>query len=155
MNPGPPELSPGSREEHLPIHGEPAPPYVVFISHAARDSWIAGVLAEKISALGAEPWLDVKDLEGGDVVVEKILEGLDACHEAVVLISPHSVESQWMVFEIGAVWGQHKRVTPILNNMSADAIVPLRGVKAVDLNSVGQFLTELGRRVRRRLAAEE
>lgn len=46
-------------------------------------------------------------------------------------------------------------MTPILNNMSADAIVPLRGVKAVDLNSVGQFLAELGRRVRQRLAAEE
>lgn len=124
--------------------------YVVFISHSSRDAWIARTMAEKISALEVKVWLDVKDLEGGDIVTEKILEGLDTCEEAVVLVSPNSVGSQWVVFEIGAVWGQHKRVTPILNNVSYDAIAPLKGVKAVDLNDFDRFLAELGKRVRER-----
>jgi hypothetical protein len=42
--------------------------YLVFISHSSRDSWIARMMAEKVSALGAEAWLDVKDLEGGDII---------------------------------------------------------------------------------------
>lgn len=129
-------------------------PYVVFISHSSRDSWIARTLAAQVAALGAEPWLDVKELEGGDIILEKISEGLDACQEALVLISPESVQSQWVVFEIGAVWGQHKRITPILNNVSPDSIAPLRGIKAVDLNDAEQFLAELGKRVRRERTEE-
>lgn len=123
---------------------------MVFISHSSRDAWIASIMAEKVSALGAEAWLDVKDLEGGDVITQKILDGLDACQEAVVLVSPNSVGSQWVVFEIGAVWGQHKRITPILNNVSFEAIAPLKEVKAVDLNDFDRFLAELGKRVLRK-----
>ena len=127
-------------------------PYLVFISHSSRDAWIASMMSEKVSALGAEAWLDVKDLEGGDVITQKILDGLDACQEAVVLISPNSVGSQWVVFEIGAVWGQHKRITPILNNVSFEAIAPLKEVKAVDLNDFDRFLAELEKRIRRKTA---
>jgi hypothetical protein len=122
-------------------------PYLVFISHSSRDAWIAKMMAEKVSTLGAEVWLDVKDLEGGDVITQKILDGLDACQEALVLVSPNSVGSQWVVFEIGAVWGQHKRITPILNNVSYEAIAPLKEVKAIDLNDFDRFLTELGKRI--------
>jgi TIR domain-containing protein len=64
-------------------------PYVVFISHSSRDSWIAKVLAEKVRAVGAKPWLDVMDLEGGDIVDQEILKGIDTCQEAVVLASLH------------------------------------------------------------------
>lgn len=125
-------------------------PYLVFISHSSRDAWIASMMAEKVAALGAETWLDVKDLEGGDVVTQKIRDGLDACQEAVVLVSPNSVGSQWVVFEIGAVWGQHKRITPILNHVSFEAIAPLKEVKAVDLNDFDRFLAELEKRIRRK-----
>jgi TIR domain len=121
--------------------------YKVFVSHSSQDSWIARVIAEKIAALGAEPWLDMKNLEGGDIIDQEILKGIDACQEVVVLVSPNSVGSQWVVFEIGAAWGQHKRVTPILNNVPYDAIVPLRGGKAIDLNDFDRFLSELGKRI--------
>jgi TIR domain len=125
-----------------------AEPYVVFISHSSRDSWIAGVLAEKVKAVGAKPWLDVMDLEGGDIVDQEILKGIDTCQEAIVLVSSYSVGSQWVILEIGATWGQHKRVTPVLNNVSHDAIAPLRFCKAIDLNDFDRFLSELRTRVR-------
>src|SRR5438094_8099170 len=89
--------------------------YIVFISHSALDMWIANVMAEKIEALGAQCWLDEKDLTGGDIIAEDIIRGIDACHEAIVLISPNSVKSQWVPFAIGGARAQHKRVTPILN----------------------------------------
>ena len=127
--------------------------YVVFISHSSRDAWIAKMMAEKISALGAVAWLDVKDLEGGDLIIAKILEGLDACQEAVVLVSPNSEGSRWVAFEIGAVLGQRKRITPILNYVSLDAIAPLKEIKAVDLNDFDRFLSELEKRIQK--ASEE
>jgi hypothetical protein len=124
-------------------------PYVVFISHSSYDLWIATVMAEKIEALGAECWLDEKDLEGGDVVAEDIIRGIDACHEAIVLISLNSVKSQWVAFEIGGVRAQHKRVTPILNNVSPEDMAPMKDIKGIELNKFNQFLLQLEKRIAR------
>jgi len=122
-------------------------PYVVFISHGSTDLWIAQVIAQKISLHGIKPWLDEIDMEGGNVVVDDIIRGIDSCHEAVILVSPSTVGSQWVLFEIGAVRGQHKRVTPVLNNVNYDAIKPMRDVKAINLNDFEKFLTQLKKRV--------
>jgi predicted nucleotide-binding protein len=121
--------------------------YVVFVSHSSRDNWIARAMAERIRALGAEVWLDEKHLEGGDVIVEKIIKGIDACAEALVLVSPHSAQSQWVAFEIGAVRGQHKRVTPILNGVAPEAIAPMKDVSAIELNQFDRFLKQLQKRI--------
>jgi len=123
-------------------------PYVVFVSHASTDLWIARVIAEKISLPGIKPWLDEIDMEGGNVVVDVIIRGIDSCNEAIILVSPSTVDSQWVVFEIGAVRGQHKRVTPILNNVHYDAIKPMSDVKAISLSEFDRFLMQLKKRVR-------
>jgi hypothetical protein len=123
--------------------------YIVFVSHSSNDEWIAGVFAEKIKALGGKPWLDKFDLEGGDIVLAKIIKAIDKCKEAVVLVSPTSVGSQWVLFEIGAVKGQHKRVTPILNGVGYDSLTPLKGVKAIALNDFTSYLNQLKLRIRK------
>ena len=125
-------------------------PYVVFISHASTDSWIAKTMAEKISFPGVKPWLDEIDMEGGDVVVDDIIRGVDSCDEAVILVSPNTVNSQWVIFEIGAVRGQHKRVTPILNNVHHDAIDPMSDVKGMALNEFDKFTRQLKNRAQAR-----
>lgn len=121
--------------------------YVVFISHSSLDAWIAKVMAEKIEALGAKCWLDEKDLAGGDIIAENIIRGIDACHEAIVLISPNSVKSQWVPFEIGGVRAQHKRVTPILNNVKPLQMAPMHDIRGIDLNRFNEFLAQLKRRI--------
>ena len=122
-------------------------PYLIFISHSSADLWIAEQIGKQIGELGAEVWLDKKDLKGGDVLVDEILRGIDACDEAVVAVSPKSIKSQWVVYEIGAVSGQHKRVTPILNHVNAEALTPVKGVKSIDLNQFGEFLIQLRKRI--------
>lgn len=121
--------------------------YLVFISHSSADIWIAEQIAKQITELGAEIWLDKKDLQGGDVLVDEIIRGIDACDEALVLVSPKSAKSQWVIYEIGAVSGQHKRVTPILNQVNSDAIAPMKGVKSIDLNQFDEFLIQLAKRI--------
>lgn len=104
-------------------------------------------MVEKLEALGAECWLDEKDLAGGDIIVENIIRGIDACHEAIVLISPNSVKSQWVPFEIGGVRAQHKRVTPIQNNVKPQQMAPMHEIRGIDLNSFDEFLAQLKRRI--------
>ena len=104
-------------------------------------------MAEKIEALGAWCWLDEKDLEGGNIVADEIIKGIDACNEAIVLVSPNSVKSQWVSFEVGGLRAQRKRVTPILNNVTPSELSPMHDIKGVDLNRFDQFLAQLARRV--------
>jgi TIR domain len=143
----------GSRHKLVPPDGdthpgrEPETPYVVFISHSYKDIWIATIIAEKVSALGAYPWIDEKALEGGDVIVEEIRRGIDACREAIVLVSQYSVASQWVPFEIGAAWSQHKRVTPVLINVEPEAIAPIKGIKAIPINHLESFFSQLKARI--------
>jgi len=48
--------------------------YVVFISHSSADIWIAEQIDRQITALGANTWLDKKDLKGGDVLARSFAE---------------------------------------------------------------------------------
>ncbi|MDZ7343679.1 MAG: toll/interleukin-1 receptor domain-containing protein [candidate division KSB1 bacterium] len=123
--------------------------YVVFVSHSSKDEWIARVMAEKIDALGAKTWLYEKDLEGGTVILEEIIKKIQGCDEAIVLVSFNSINSQWVIGEIGAVLAQRKRLTPILNHTKPDDVALLKGVAAIELNRFGQFLLQLKKRIKR------
>jgi len=122
-------------------------PYVVFVSHSSSDSWVANEIARTIARAGAEPWLDETDLEGGDDILERIRHGIDRCDEAIVLLSPGSIKSPWVIFEIGGAYMQHKRVTPILYHVTSEGM-PISGFKAIDLNKFDQFLLQLAKRIR-------
>lgn len=122
--------------------------YVVFISYSTPDSFIAHILKEKVEALGATAYTYEKDLAGGGIIVAEIIHGIDVCQEAIVLLSPNTLRRpDWVIFEIGAIRGQHKRVTPILNNVHPEDIGPVKDIRAVELNGFDQFLRELRKRI--------
>jgi hypothetical protein len=124
--------------------------YNVFISYSTTDSFIAHVIKERVEALGAKAYLYEKDLEGDSVIIAEIIGAIDACHEAIVLESPSTRRKpEWVVFEIGAARGQHKRVTPILNNVSVQTVGPTMDLNAIELNDLEQFLRQLKVRIDR------
>lgn len=47
---------------------------------------------------------------------------------------------------------QHKRVTPILYHVTSD-VMPISGLKGIDLNKFDQFLLQLAKRIRNKVAA--
>src|SRR6266853_1815276 len=97
--------------------------YNVFISYSTADSFIAHVIKERVEALGAKAYLYQKDMEGGSVIIKEIIAAIDVCDEAIVLESPSTrSKPDWVVFEIGAARGQHKRITPILNNVKPQKV---------------------------------
>jgi len=124
-----------------------AQPYTVFISHSSSDSWIANQMSKEIEALGAETWLDTMKLLGGDNIKEEIGKGITRCREAIVLVTPKSIESTWVTLEIGILFEQRKRITPILCYASPEEIKMLSDVKAIDLNDFDDFLAQLRQRM--------
>ncbi|MGH2610872.1 MAG: toll/interleukin-1 receptor domain-containing protein, partial [Tepidiformaceae bacterium] len=60
----------------------------VFVSHSARDTWVAKRLAEAIEATGATAFLDEADIDVGADFEEDVLEFLEKADELVVLLTP-------------------------------------------------------------------
>lgn len=59
------------------------------------------VIADRLKALGCSVWIDVMSLTGGQEVMRSIKEAIQRADEAIVLVSPESLKSQWVSVEIG------------------------------------------------------
>jgi TIR domain len=60
------------------------------------DKWIAKIVCEKIEATGATSFRDDRDIAGGDDIPEEIRRQIRQSKEMVVLLTPASVEPQWV-----------------------------------------------------------
>lgn len=107
---------------------------------------MARQVSNEIRRIGLATWLDDMDLYGGDDIKSAIRSGIEGSQEVLVIISPYSQMSQWVIYEaaVAEIWG--KRITPILNNVGPDVIAPLKGVKGYDLNEFDKYLLELAGR---------
>lgn len=69
-----------------------------------------------------------------------------------MLLSSHSITSQWVVYEVGIADALGRRITPVLNNIAPEvALAPLQGIKGIDINDFDDFLVELAGRIKKRL----
>jgi len=128
------------------------PKFQVFVSHATADKWIATTFCEKIEATGASTFRDDRDIDGGDDIPEEIRSQIKQSREFVVLLTPESVDRQWVLLEVGAAWGWRKdyRIVPVLCHVTVDAIPDIiKGKKAFQINEFNQYLKELQKRVRK------
>lgn len=125
-------------------------PYLVFVSHATVDKWIAKTICEKIEAAGATTFRDDRDIDGGDDIPERIRRQVIRSNELVVLLTPESVDRPWVLFEVGAAWGrkQNAKIIAVLCHVEVDTIPDLiKSKKAVPINSFDEYLEELKHRV--------
>jgi hypothetical protein len=123
--------------------------YVVFVSHATADKWLATMLCEKIEAIGATTFRDDRDIDGGDDIPEEIRRTISKSHEMLVLITPESVNRPWVLLEVGAMWGRKRkaRIVALLCHVDLDTIPDmLKAKKAMSINDFDQYLAELKRR---------
>src|SRR5687768_11867714 len=91
-----------------------AKPYRVFVSHATADKWIAKAICERIESTGATTFRDDRDIAGGDDIPEEIRRQIKQSKEIIVLLTPESIDRQWVTLEVGAAWGWSKRMRIVL-----------------------------------------
>ncbi|MDI6794687.1 MAG: toll/interleukin-1 receptor domain-containing protein [bacterium] len=128
--------------------------YIVFISHAGTDTWVARQIQKCIIQCGADTFLDVADIDVGDDFEEKILEEIARSRELLVLFTPWSLKRPYIWMEIGAVWGQRKRIAGILYGLTTRDIATIEYVPAVlkrinliDINELDTYFEQLEKRV--------
>ena len=98
-----PQLARQLPEEPPPVVDRVRNPRQVFISHAHQDRELAQRLATDLQAGGWPVWIAPDSIRPGEKWVEAISRGLDESGIFVVLLTPESVASPWVMLETNAV----------------------------------------------------
>lgn len=116
----------------------------VFISYSRVDENLADSLVSLFDEIGIECFLDRKDIDWGSSITYEIHKGLTECSTVIVIISPASLKSQWVPYEIGRAVGERKRILPLLTHPSLDLPGYLRDLNyKTDLKDVKEYFEQL------------
>lgn len=97
----------------------------IFLSYAMEDSVYA---TELINSLSQQPNLHVftsDKISAGENWRSKIKRELSKSDFFLVLLSPTSVHSKWVQFELGAAWGLNKFIVPVVTSPDVVSRIPL------------------------------
>ena len=128
--------------------------YRVFSSHGWTDKWVAEQIAARIQAAGAETFLDVFDIEKGDDFEERIFGEMPSCKELVALLTPWSVDRNWVWVEIGAARAFGLCVVVVVYGLTLSDLENDRGGKVflgakniAEINDLNAYLAQISKRV--------
>jgi hypothetical protein len=105
--------------------------YGVFVSHGWHDRWIAKQMARLMKDAGADPFIDIFDIKKGDRIEAKVRQGLDQSTELVALLTPWSIDRNWVWTEMAAAWMVQKRYVGVLYGLTLNEIERDRGGLAI------------------------
>ncbi len=103
----------------------------VFVSYSYEDQDTAKALAEglRIVGISTEPSFETP----GQELVASLRAAIRSVAAVIILVSERALKSQWVMFEMGVVFGNGKPVVPVLVGDEDVALPPwLLGTKAVD-----------------------
>ena len=86
----------------------------VFISYAHEDSTIARDLLARLSDTHVSGWMDHADVASGGAISRHIRESIRQASAVLFLVTPRSIDSHWVQFELGAAWGMGKHIIPVI-----------------------------------------
>lgn len=132
--------------------------YKVFVAHSSVDTWVANQMATAIHSRGACTFLDDVDIHKGDDFKRIIKGEVASSNELIALFTPWAAKRTWIWTEIGAAWGQGKRIIAVFHGMilsdlgkdGSDRSI-LEDVNVLQLNDMDRYLEELEERVKRGL----
>ena len=86
----------------------------IFISYSRKDIDFVRKLADDLETAGYDVWWDITDLQGGDDWVKTIPQAISSSQYFIVVLTPNSVESEWVRKEYTQALSLRKKIIPIL-----------------------------------------
>ncbi len=132
-----------------------SPEIQVFISHSSRDEELAKCLITLIRSALYLPSASIRctsvdgfRLPAGVPTEERLRQEIHDSKVFIGLITPNSMESIYVLFELGARWGARKALIPLLAKGADSRLLkgPLSALNALNCDSPGQlhqFIEEL------------
>lgn len=128
--------------------------YSIFISHGSHDRWLAKPMARQISDVGGSPFIDVFEIKKGDRIEDRVQKGLQGATELVALLTPWSVDRNWVWAEMSAAWTLRKRFVGVLYGLTIAQIekdhgglAMLASTNILAIDEFDDYISELKERV--------
>jgi hypothetical protein len=86
----------------------------VFISYSRKDIDFVRKLAGDLETAGYDVWWDITDLQGGDDWVNTIPQAISSSQFIIVVLTPDSVESEWVRKEYTQALSLRKKIIPLM-----------------------------------------
>lgn len=129
-------------------------PHLVFVSHSARDTWVAQQIAREIKKCGGTPFLDEAEIDVGADFEEEILDFLNRAEELVVLLTPWALERPYVWAEAGAAWIRRIPIVAVLHGVTPGELQSRPGIPVflkkrdlLDLNEIDSYFKQLKQRI--------
>ncbi len=96
----------------------------VFISHASQDDPFVKSLRQTLEKSGATVWADSRELIGGDVLQDEILQAITIHDYFFIVVSPHTFGSKWVKkeLEFAKSFGDKRIVALLLDGQPIGAL---------------------------------
>jgi len=112
----------------------------VFISYSHIDASVANDICARLESAGVSYFRDIKNIDWGDGINEKVREALLESQSILVIVSPASLESLWVPFEIGYCAALNRKVLPYLVHPSLKLPGYFAGVKHIsNLDDLSEY----------------
>ena len=110
----------------------------VFLSYVVADKAQAHKLRDLLSKRPNLRIFSTETLSAGEDWESKLRDELSQCDIFLVLLSPSSVDSPWMLQELGAAWAFNKPIIPIVTHPGLFSKIPLElsGIQSVEIKEL-------------------
>ena len=90
----------------------------LFVSYATEDATFAHRLAGDLQLHGIDVWIDAKGLEVGGEWPDALAEAIVASSGVLLIISPHSMASDWVKKEVSFADKRKKPLLPVIHKQT-------------------------------------
>ncbi|HVW15854.1 MAG TPA: toll/interleukin-1 receptor domain-containing protein [Mucilaginibacter sp.] len=131
----------------FPLKSSSEPSLDIFISHSSADVEIVKTLIDLLRSALPIPAAKIRctsvdgyRLPAGASTDQVLRNEVNNCKVLIGAISPKSMTSAYVLFELGARWGQEKPMLPVVIGTEGKTFLrgPLSGINALDLSQTAQ-----------------
>jgi hypothetical protein len=119
----------------------PSPSFLLSYSH--RNSPVAKRVRNCLERLGLTVLMDELNIEPGQPISEAVRDLVRRATHLIVIVSPASLESQWVLFEIGMAWALKREVWCLLTDPDLKPPKPIAHLKNITIRELKQEAEKL------------
>src|SRR5215207_2531743 len=86
----------------------------VFISYSRKNEAFAERLARDLGDAGLDVWIDLRQIQAGELWQQEIYRGLERADFVIFCLSPAATVSEWVQKELEITRASGKRVYPVM-----------------------------------------
>jgi len=113
------------------------------LSYSKKDRSVAFAIGDKLREAKARVFMAPQSEIAGTVFTEEFKLPLLGSQEMWIIVSPSSLNTEWVTALLGAAWVLGKKLVPILRCCDAPQCLPrFRNLRCIDVTRVGELIKE-------------